>query len=71
MEHRRAILQLWVDKITRHPVMGHCEVWKHFITCTADDKVRFCFAGCSLLSFAACWLVLLALEGGGGGFVWS
>lgn len=32
-------LQMWVNRLARHPVLSQCDVWKHFITCT-DDKVR-------------------------------
>ncbi len=51
IEHRKAILQLWVNKICRylpllphplslicrHPVLSKSDVWVHFITCT-DEK---------------------------------
>ncbi|XP_022246256.1 sorting nexin lst-4-like isoform X1 [Limulus polyphemus] len=37
VEHRRAQLQMWVDRICRHPVLSQSDVWKHFITC-ADEK---------------------------------
>uniref|UniRef100_A0A0K0CU29 PX domain-containing protein n=1 Tax=Angiostrongylus cantonensis TaxID=6313 RepID=A0A0K0CU29_ANGCA len=37
IDHRKHILQLWVNKICRHPVLSHSEVWLHFITCT-DEK---------------------------------
>ncbi|TMS39866.1 hypothetical protein L596_006328 [Steinernema carpocapsae] len=37
IEHRKNILQLWVTKICRHPVLSKSDVWIHFITCT-DEK---------------------------------
>lgn len=37
MEHRRNLLQLWVNYITRHPVLSQCDVWWHFMTCSTDD----------------------------------
>ncbi|GAB6022417.1 hypothetical protein CHUAL_006534 [Chamberlinius hualienensis] len=37
IEHRRMLLQRWVDRITRHPVLSQCLVWKHFLECI-DDK---------------------------------
>ncbi|GBN08438.1 Sorting nexin lst-4 [Araneus ventricosus] len=38
IEHRMIQLQMWVNRISRHPVLGHSDVWKHFITCT-DEKM--------------------------------
>uniref|UniRef100_A0AC34FCD6 PX domain-containing protein n=1 Tax=Panagrolaimus sp. ES5 TaxID=591445 RepID=A0AC34FCD6_9BILA len=38
IEHRKCILQLWVDKICRHPVLSQSEVWQHFITTTDEKK---------------------------------
>uniref|UniRef100_A0A1I8BZF8 PX domain-containing protein n=1 Tax=Meloidogyne hapla TaxID=6305 RepID=A0A1I8BZF8_MELHA len=38
IEHRRSILQLWVNKICRHPVLSQSEVWKHFMSCTDESK---------------------------------
>uniref|UniRef100_A0A914BYU7 PX domain-containing protein n=1 Tax=Acrobeloides nanus TaxID=290746 RepID=A0A914BYU7_9BILA len=38
IEHRKCILQLWANKICRHPVLSHSEVWKHFMTCTDEKK---------------------------------
>jgi sorting nexin-9/18/33 len=37
VEHRRNLLQLWVNYITRHPVLSQCDVWWHFMTCSTDD----------------------------------
>lgn len=37
VEHRRLQLQMWVDRICRHPVLCQSDVWNHFITCT-DEK---------------------------------
>lgn len=37
VEHRRNLLQLWVNYVTRHPILSQCDVWWHFITCPTDD----------------------------------
>lgn len=37
VEHRRNLLQLWVNYITRHPLLSRCDVWWHFMTCNTDD----------------------------------
>ncbi|KAF0295217.1 Sorting nexin lst-4 [Amphibalanus amphitrite] len=37
IEHRMMMLQQWVNRICRHPVLSRCEVWNHFLTCT-DEK---------------------------------
>ncbi|KFD72712.1 hypothetical protein M514_01837 [Trichuris suis] len=38
VEHRMHLLQLWVTKICRHPVLSQCEAWMHFLTCTDEKK---------------------------------
>jgi sorting nexin-9/18/33 len=38
IEHRKQILQLWVAKICRHPLLSNSEAWMHFITCTDEKK---------------------------------
>nr|XP_042908900.1 sorting nexin lst-4 isoform X2 [Parasteatoda tepidariorum] len=37
IDHRKNQLQMWVNRICRHPVLSQCEVWMHFLTCT-DEK---------------------------------
>lgn len=37
IRHRLNQLQLWVNRICRHPVLSQCDVWMHFLTCT-DEK---------------------------------
>ena len=37
IRHRLNQLQLWVDRICRHPVLAQSDVWMHFLTCT-DEK---------------------------------
>ncbi|VDK32865.1 unnamed protein product [Gongylonema pulchrum] len=37
IEHRKNILQIWVNKVSRHPVLCKSDVWIHFLTCT-DEK---------------------------------
>ena len=39
IDHRMKLLQMWVDRICRHPVLSRSEVFLHFLTCT-DEKVR-------------------------------
>uniref|UniRef100_A0A914I8D2 Sorting nexin n=1 Tax=Globodera rostochiensis TaxID=31243 RepID=A0A914I8D2_GLORO len=38
IQHRRAILQLWVNKICRHPVLSQSGVWRHFMSCTDENQ---------------------------------
>jgi len=38
IEHRRIELQSFADRICRHPVLAHSEVWMHFITETDEKK---------------------------------
>ncbi|KFM57812.1 Sorting nexin-33, partial [Stegodyphus mimosarum] len=37
IDHRMNQLQMWVNRICRHPVLSQSEVWMHFLTCT-DEK---------------------------------
>uniref|UniRef100_A0A0N4ZBY5 Sorting nexin n=1 Tax=Parastrongyloides trichosuri TaxID=131310 RepID=A0A0N4ZBY5_PARTI len=37
IEHRKNILQLWVNKICAHPILSNSDVWNHFIYCN-DEK---------------------------------
>jgi len=34
------LLQMWLNKVCRHPVLSKSEVWIHFLTCT-DERVDF------------------------------
>ncbi|KAL3110208.1 hypothetical protein niasHT_015811 [Heterodera trifolii] len=38
IQHRRSVLQLWVNKICRHPVLSQSGVWRHFISCTDENQ---------------------------------
>ncbi|KAL4225444.1 Sorting nexin-9 [Mactra antiquata] len=38
IDQRMKLLQLWVDRICRHPVLSKSEVFLHFLTCTDDKK---------------------------------
>ena len=31
-------LQMWIDRMCKHPVIAHSEVFLHFLSCT-DEKV--------------------------------
>ncbi|XP_018495380.1 sorting nexin-18 isoform X2 [Galendromus occidentalis] len=37
IEHRMQQLQLWVNRMCRHPVLSQSAVWHHFLTC-GDEK---------------------------------
>lgn len=37
IKHRLAQLQLWVNRISRHPVLSQSDVWMHFMICN-DEK---------------------------------
>ncbi|XP_069955469.1 sorting nexin lst-4 isoform X4 [Cherax quadricarinatus] len=39
IEYRMTMLQSWVDRICRHPVISQCEVFHHFVTCPNDEKL--------------------------------
>ncbi|XP_063851087.1 sorting nexin lst-4-like isoform X2 [Scylla paramamosain] len=39
IEYRMTMLQSWVDRICRHPILAQCEVFHHFVTCPNDEKV--------------------------------
>lgn len=39
IEYRMTMLQSWVDRICRHPVLAQCEVFHHFVTCPNDEKL--------------------------------
>ncbi|XP_052799540.1 sorting nexin lst-4-like [Mya arenaria] len=38
IDGRMKLLQLWVDRICRHPVLSMSEVFQHFLTCTDEKK---------------------------------
>jgi len=37
IEHRRMLLEKWINRIIRNPVLRNSEVIKHFLTCTDED----------------------------------
>ncbi|XP_069980693.1 sorting nexin lst-4 isoform X1 [Penaeus vannamei] len=39
IEYRMTMLQSWIDRICRHPVVAQCEVFHHFVTCPNDEKL--------------------------------
>ena len=41
VEKRRERLQMWTNRLARHPVISRCEVFQHFLTCT-EDTVCVC-----------------------------
>ena len=38
MTQRLRQLQAWVDRMCKHPVVAHSDVFQHFLRCT-EDKV--------------------------------
>ncbi|XP_045175995.1 sorting nexin lst-4-like isoform X3 [Mercenaria mercenaria] len=38
IDTRMKLLQLWIDRICRHPVLSQSEVFLHFLTCTDEKK---------------------------------
>ncbi|XP_062590061.1 sorting nexin-33-like [Saccostrea cucullata] len=38
VSERMKLLQLWVDRMVRHPVISQSEVFNHFLTCTDEKK---------------------------------
>ncbi|CAL4109410.1 unnamed protein product, partial [Meganyctiphanes norvegica] len=38
IEYRMTMLQSWMDRICRHPIIAQCEVFHHFVTCPNDEK---------------------------------
>ena len=39
IEYRMTMLQSWIDRICRHPIISQCEVFHHFVTCPNDEKM--------------------------------
>ncbi|XP_047470780.1 sorting nexin-33-like isoform X2 [Penaeus chinensis] len=39
IEYRMTMLQSWVERICRHPVLSQSETFHHFITCPNDEKM--------------------------------
>lgn len=50
VEKRRERLQMWTNRLARHPVISRCEVFQHFLTCT-EDTVCVCACTCVCM----CW----------------
>ena len=38
VEKRRAKLEMWTNRIARHPVLSRCDVFQHFVTCPDSDQ---------------------------------
>lgn len=38
LSKRRKGLIWWMNHMTSHPVLAHCDVFQHFLTCGADEK---------------------------------
>ena len=45
IQKRRQLLEVWMNRISRHPVISQSEVFQHFITCDSEarEKVRRSF----------------------------
>ena len=57
VEKRRERLQMWTNRLARHPVISRCEVFQHFLTCT-EDTVCVCtcvhVCACPCVCVCAC-----------------
>ena len=44
IEKRRQLLERWMNRVSRHPVVALSEVFQHFITCDSEarEKVNCC-----------------------------
>ena len=40
IEKRKEKLQMWMNRICLHPVLSQSTVFRHFITCADNEKVR-------------------------------
>ena len=40
IEKRKEKLQMWMNRICLHPVLSQSLVFRHFITCADNEKVR-------------------------------
>lgn len=38
IDSRMKLLQMWIDRVCRHPVLSHSSVFNHFLTCTDEKK---------------------------------
>ena len=38
VEKRRAKLQMWTNRVARHPVLSTSDVFQHFVTCGDADQ---------------------------------
>lgn len=38
LSKRRKGLMWWMNHMTSHPVLAHCNVFQHFLTCSPDEK---------------------------------
>jgi sorting nexin-9/18/33 len=36
VEKRREKLQMWTNRVARHPIMSRCDVFRHFLTCEEE-----------------------------------
>ena len=39
IQGRMQQLQLWIDRMCKHPVIARSEVFHHFLTCPPEEKV--------------------------------
>ena len=40
IQERMRQLQLWIDRLCKHPVIRRSDVFSHFLTCT-EEKVSY------------------------------
>ena len=40
IEKRRQLLERWMNRVSRHPVIALTEVFQHFITCDSEAREK-------------------------------
>ena len=40
IQKRRQLLEVWMNRISRHPVISQSEVFQHFITCDSEAREK-------------------------------
>ncbi|XP_065050961.1 sorting nexin-18-like [Rhopilema esculentum] len=45
IQKRRQLLELWMNRVSRHPVIAQCEVFQHFIKCDSEAQEKEWKAG--------------------------
>eukprot|EP00794_Sanderia_malayensis_P016744 gene16744-18438_t len=40
IQKRRQLLEVWINRVSRHPVIAQCEVFQHFLTCDSEKREK-------------------------------